>query len=208
MAKSIIIGLTGGIGSGKTTATRIASALGVPVYIADNEAKALYVNDPKLKAEVIKHFGKEVYLEGKLNRSYLSQLVFNSPQKLDLLNSLVHPAVAAHFEAWKKAHSSYPMVIKEAAILFESGSYKDCDCTITINCNEDERIRRVKLRDNISESEIRKRLSRQLTDDQRTKKADYHLVNDGNQLLYFQVVNILKTIKRRFCDSSQSHQVS
>lgn len=208
MAKSIIVGLTGGIGSGKTTVATIAEALGIPVYIADDEAKALYVTDPKLKEAVIEHFGEGAYTNGTLNRAYLSQLVFNDQHQLALLNSLVHPAVAAHFNTWKKTHSSHPILIKEAAILFESGSYKDCDFTITVNCNEEERIRRVTIRDGITADEVRKRLAKQLTDKERTEKADYHLVNDGNQLLYHQVVSVLETIALRFSDSSRSHQAS
>lgn len=205
MAKSIVVGLTGGIGSGKTTAANIAVALGIPVYIADEEAKALYMTDSNLKAEVIRHFGEDSYLNGTLNRAHLSNQVFSNEEKLSLLNSLVHPAVATHFAAWKDAHASHPIVIKEAAILFESNSYKDCDCTVTVNCDVDERIRRVMLRDEVSAEEVRKRLSHQLTDEERTEKADYHLVNDGNQLLYNQVIRVLETIALRFSDSSQSH---
>src|SRR6478735_7399270 len=129
------IGLTGGIGSGKSTVAKIFEQLGVPVYYADTEAKRIMNEDPILTAELILHFGKEVFVDGKLNRKYLSSLVFNDKKKLDLLNSLVHPATIRNSEQWMQQQQS-PYAIKEAALIFESGSQDQLDYVIGVSAPE------------------------------------------------------------------------
>ena len=198
MKQTIVVGLTGGIGSGKSTVARILLAKNIAVYIADDAAKELYLSDPILKEQVITHFGAGAYRAGILNRQHLSELVFNSKEKLLLLNELVHPAVARDFAHWKKSHSDQKMVIKEAAILFESGSHQKCDFTITVNCLESIRIHRVMNRDNTSKELVQARINQQWTDEQRSKKADFTLFNDGSQLLMPQIDLVLSKINAQF----------
>ncbi|MFT4779670.1 MAG: dephospho-CoA kinase [Flavobacteriales bacterium] len=198
MKQTIVIGLTGGIGGGKSTVARILLAKNIAVYIADDAAKELYLSDPILKEQVIAHFGANSYHDGILNRQYLSKLVFNSKEKLLLLNELVHPAVARDFSLWKKSHSDQKMVIKEAAILFESGSHQTCDFTVTVNCPEATRIHRVMNRDNTSKEAVQARINQQWTDEQRSKEADFTLLNDGNQLLVPQIDLVLSKINAQF----------
>lgn len=204
MKDSVLVGLTGGIGSGKSTVAHIISAKNIPIYIADDAAKQLYLSDMQLKAQVIAHFGAESYSDGKLNRAHLSEIVFNSKDQLNLLNSLVHPAVARDFHSWTQAHKSHQILFKEAAILFESGSYTTCDFTVTVNCAEEVRIKRVMERDGVSKEAVLARIKQQWTDEQRTKKADFTIANDGSKLLILQIEQLIAQINGLFFDSEQS----
>lgn len=204
MNDTIVVGLTGGIGSGKSTVARILSAKNIPIYIADDAAKDLYLSDPQLKAQVIAHFGSESYVDGKLNRIHLSEIVFNSKDQLNLLNSLVHPAVARDFHSWKEAHEAHQILVKEAAILFESGSFLTCDYTVTVNCDEALRVQRVMERDLVTKEAVLARIQQQWTDEQRTEKADFTIVNDGSQLLILQIERMLAHINDLFFGSERS----
>ena len=189
------IGLTGGIGSGKSTAAEIFGSLGVPIYNADLRARWLMNNDAALRQKIENHFGDQAYdADGNLNRPFLSSAVFNDPEKLKLLNSLVHPAVQLDYESWLSEHSQSAYTLKEAAILFESGSSKNLDAVIVVSAPEDLRIERVTKRDNSSKKDILARMANQMGEEERLKLADYVLVNDGIELLIPQILKIHRKI--------------
>lgn len=177
-----VIGLTGGIGSGKSSIARVFKSMGVPIYIADERAKALYIRSEQLKQMVIDRFGDEVYPEGSFSPAVLAEKVFVDEKALSALNAMVHPLVKADFSQWLKEQSAN-YVIREAAILFESASHLDCNAVITVEANENERIQRVMQRDNRSEKEVRQRMNKQWTDAQRQEKADHVIVNNNNSLI-------------------------
>lgn len=172
-----IIGITGGIGSGKTTIVNYIKSKGYPVYIADDAGKKV-MQQPKIIKKINNLFNNEVLLPtGFLNRSKIASLVFNDKELLKALNNIVHPAVALDFEAFKKQHSTQPLLFKEAAILFESGSYKDCYATILITAPLQIRVNRVMLRDQITEEAVLQRMKNQLTDEEKSKMATYIIEN-------------------------------
>ena len=162
----IVVGLTGGIGSGKSTIAKAFAALGIAVFNSDEQAKALIATDAQVKERIIAAFGEEAYQNGEYNRAYIAQIVFNNSEKLAILNGIVHPALAKYFKRWAKEQTS-PYVLKEAAILFESGSYKDCDYIITVTAPEEVRIARVMARDHCTEAQVRARMAQQWSDAQR-----------------------------------------
>ena len=162
----MVVGLTGGIGSGKSTIANAFAALGIAVFNSDEQAKALIATDAQVKKRIIAAFGEEAYHNGEYNRAYIAQIVFNNSEKLAILNGIVHPALAEYFKQWAKAQTS-PYVLKEAAILFESGSYKDCDYIITVTAPEEVRIARVMARDHCTETQVRARMAQQWSDAQR-----------------------------------------
>ena len=171
-----VIGLTGGIGSGKTTVAKLFMELGVPVYIADDEAKRLMIYNNKVKEQIIDLFGREAYKGTELNRKFIATKVFKEKKLLEQLNSIVHPAVALDFDQWKKKQQS-PYVIYEAAILFEKGGYKKCDFNILVTAPEALRIDRIKLRDGASVDEIQARINNQWPDEKKKKMADFIIQN-------------------------------
>ena len=172
-----IIGVTGGIGSGKTTIVNYIHTKGYPVYIADEAGKKV-MHQPKVIQQVNALFeGKVLLDDGSLDRSKIASLVFNDEQLLSALNQIVHPAVASDFEEFKKQNSQQPLVFKEAAILFESGSYKDCDATILITAPLNVRIDRVVKRDGISKEAVLQRMKNQLTDEEKQKLATFTVEN-------------------------------
>lgn len=162
----MVVGLTGGIGSGKSTIAKAFAALGIAVFNSDEQAKALIATDAQVKERIIAAFGEEAYHNGEYNRAYIAQIVFNNSEKLAILNGIVHPALAEYFKQWAKEQTS-PYVLKEAAILFESGSYKDCDYIITVTAPEEVRIARVMARDHCTEAQVRARMAQQWSDTQR-----------------------------------------
>lgn len=192
MAK--IIGLTGGIGSGKTMVAEYIKSLGIPVYIADDEARELMVDDKVIMA-ISTEFGQEILDNGTLNRDKLAQIVFNNPKKLQKLNSIVHPEVKKHFDEWVEKHKNYPFVVKEAAILFESGSNNYCDAVITITSPLKTRLQRVMKRDKTDRESVLKRMQNQWTDQQRIAKSDYVIHNVSIEATKKQVDEILKLLK-------------
>ena len=162
----MVVGLTGGIGSGKSTIAKEFAVLGIAVFNSDEQAKALIATDAQVKERIIAAFGEEAYHNGEYNRAYIAQIVFNNSEKLTILNGIVHPALAEYFKRWAKEQTS-PYVLKEAAILFESGSYKDCDYIITVTAPEEVRIARVMARDHCTEAQVRARMAQQWSDAQR-----------------------------------------
>ena len=182
------IGITGGIGSGKTTVCRIFELLGIPIFYADAQAKLVMHTDEKLRVGIIHAFGFRSYLpDGSLNRKHIADIVFKDEGKLSALNALVHPAVLRAFDHWALKQTA-PYVVKEAALLFESGSDKMCDYTILIKTPDRIKIARVMERDNITEADVRLRMARQWTDEEKEKLADYILLNDEKLLLIPQVL--------------------
>lgn len=188
-----IIGLTGGIGSGKTTIANYFRELGIPVYIADEEARKI-TESPEILKSIKSVFGENVFENGKLNRQKLSQIVFEAPEKLKQLNAIIHPEVKKHFKNWVSQHYNSPFVIKEAAILFESGSYKDCDFVITIVAPLELRIQRVMKRDLVSREDVLKRINNQWTDIKRKENSHFVIENTDISKARIQVNEILKKI--------------
>jgi len=171
------VGLTGGIGSGKTTiANLFATEFTIPIYIADTKAKELIAQDTHLQQEIKALLGEEAFVEGKYNTAFVASIVFSTPEKLQALNQLIHPYVQQDFERWREEQHS-PYVIKESAILFESGSYKDCDYIITVTAPLEERIRRVMLRDKIDRKTVEKRIKNQWNDENRIKLSTFVVDN-------------------------------
>ena len=171
-----VVGLTGGIGSGKSTIARLFAALGIAVYDSDTEAKKLINTSAEIKKHIVEVFGAEAYAEGVYNRAYMADIVFRNPDKLAELNSIVHPVLADDFNQWVALQTS-PYVIKEAAILFESGSYKNCDFIITVTAPETLRISRCMSRDGSTEAQVRARMAQQWTDAQRIALSDAVIEN-------------------------------
>jgi dephospho-CoA kinase len=183
------VGLTGGIGSGKTTVAKIFAILDVPVYDADASTKNLYETNAELKQALIKNFGEDIYNEKGLNRSKLSGIVFSDSQKLNLLNQLVHPLTIKNAEEWMQKQLS-PYVIKEAALIFESGSASDLDLVIGVQSPKHLRIQRAMERDGVSREEIIHRMQRQIDETIKMKLCDFIIYNDEQQLVIPQVLQI------------------
>lgn len=193
-----VAGLTGGMGSGKTTVAGFFQELGVPVYIADEAGKRLMNTSDEVKSQIIQAFGKEAYSEGELNRKYIASKVFNAREQLDKLNKIVHPAVARDFEEWKNIQTS-DYVIYEAAILFETGGESKCDWVILVTAQKEKRIQRLQKRDQSTVEEIEARLKHQWSDEKKRRLADFEIKNDDLSYTKEQVRNIheiiLKAIK-------------
>lgn len=193
-----IIGLTGGIGSGKSTVAHFFKEKGIPVYDSDSEAKCLLNDDEQLKNQIIQVFGEEAYLNDEYNRSFISSKVFQDKDLLSQLNAITHPAIRNHFQSWVKRQTT-DFVIKEAAILFESGAYKDCDSVICVVANEDLRIQRVMDRSHLSAEEIKKRIQNQWTDAQKIERSDFVITNNSDlETLEFNFQKLYKELLNRF----------
>ncbi len=188
------VGLTGGIGSGKTTVAKVFEILKVPVYYADKEAKRLMQEDEELRTAIQKAFGENVYKNGVLDRKQLAGIVFNDSNALEKLNALVHPVVRRDFSTWAEAQNS-PYVIEESAILFETGLYKDFDEIISVICPKEERVERLLKRDKATKEQIEARMSAQIGDRERLEKSDYILQNGKDDLLLPQIIEIDKILR-------------
>ncbi len=195
-SRPLLIGITGGIGSGKTTVAKIFSILGIPVYYADLRAKWLMNNDATLRAGILENFGCQSYLEdGQLNRDFLAESVFSDPEKVSKINSLVHPAVAKDFEEWSSLQKS-PYILKEAALIFETGGSEYLDAVINVSAPLRMRIARVMLRDpHRSESQINQIIDQQIPDEEKNQMADFVIKNVDNKLLIPQVLRIHDSLK-------------
>ncbi|SHN29181.1 dephospho-CoA kinase [Mucilaginibacter sp. OK098] len=185
------IGLTGNIGSGKTTVSKVFELLGVPVFYADDAAKEVMVKDQILIKGIQSAFGKLSYFDdGSLNRKHIADIVFNDAEQLAKLNSLVHPATFRAFDEWVKQVRDVPYILKEAALLFESDSYKMCDYSIMVQAPIETRIKRVMQRDGLSRTEVESRNSKQFSEEKKTALADYTIKNDDVQLVIPQVLEL------------------
>ena len=186
------IGITGGIGSGKTTVCRIFETLGIPVFYADTVAKQIMVTDPILVAGVKAAFGPESYGDtGILNNKHIAGIVFNNAAQLEKLNALVHPAVFRAFDAWVlEVPENTPYILKEAALLFESESYKMCDQTVLVIAPKETRMERVMQRDGASAEQVQARMDKQMSDEEKTTMADYLIHNNETDSLIAQVLKL------------------
>ncbi|MTI33361.1 dephospho-CoA kinase [Xanthovirga aplysinae] len=195
------VGITGGIGAGKSVVCEIFKSLGIPIYDADSRSKWLLGNDEKLKHQLKETFGAKAFTpDDLLNRIFLAEEVFHNPQQLEKLNRLVHPRVGEDYEDWVKQHQAAPYVLKEAALLIEAGSYRRLDFLITVNAPEDLRIERIKARDpQRSMEQIAAIIKKQLSEEERQEIADFVIDNSGTRLLIPQVVKL----HRFFCEKGK-----
>lgn len=193
--KPIIVGITGGIGSGKTTVAKHFEKLGFPLYNSDLEARNIQNSNPEVIHQIKTIFGEEAYNTDGLNRIFIANQVFNNKEKIKQLNNIVHPAVFEDFKNWV-AQQNNDILFKEAAILIESGSYKDCDLIISVIADLDVKIDRIIKRDNFSKEQILARMTNQLKDEERVKYSDFIIDNSKDlDYLYQQVENIADKIK-------------
>ncbi|WP_372793775.1 dephospho-CoA kinase [Lutibacter sp.] len=189
-----VIGLTGGIGSGKSTVLQLFQEFGTATYIADIEAKKLMNSNKELIKQIKAIFGEKAYLNTKLNREYIAEIAFKDKAKLAILNKLVHPKVQEHFECFIK-NSTAEMVIYESAILFESGSNTLCDYIITVTANFEDKIKRIIKRDGVSEQQILDRMKHQLNDDFKVKNSNFVVRNKTIEDTREQILTIYNMIK-------------
>ena len=191
-----IVGLTGGIGSGKSTVAKVFATFNIPVYNSDIEAKKLMNTSSEIKKQLIFEFGEQVYLKNYLNKKFLANIIFNDKQKLEYVNSIVHPVVINHFNKWVSLQTT-SYVIKENAILFESGMYKNVDFIVTVTAPEETRIKRVQKRDNSTYEEVKSRIKNQISDKEKIKKSDFVIYNNNTRLILPQILKVHNTILKR-----------
>ena len=191
-----IIGLTGGIGSGKSTVASYIASKGVPVYIADDEAKKIMERED-IKQKIQNLFAESILnSDNSLNRKKIADFVFKNPEKLKELNAIVHPEVHLHFTNWVKSHENYPFIVKEVAILFETGGNKACDKVILITAPEEVRINRAMSRDNLTKEEILVRISNQYSDEKKKKMSDFIVDNVDLNDTFLKIDKILKILAK------------
>lgn len=192
------IGLTGGIGSGKSTVAKVFEVLGIPVYYADDSAKRIMNADKALIQKIKDLFGESIYSDGQLNKKQLADIVFNTPEKLEKLNNLIHPATIADAEKWMQQQTS-PYTLKEAALIFESGAQQHLDYVIGVTAPAPLRIKRTMQRDGISREDVMARMNKQMDDSVKMKLCDFVLINDEQEMLLPQILdlheNLLKLAK-------------
>ncbi|HFA48004.1 MAG TPA: dephospho-CoA kinase [Bacteroidetes bacterium] len=194
------IGITGGIGAGKTTVCKIFEAMGIPVYDADSRARAIMTDDIKVVEQVMDLFGADAYQkDGSLNRAYLAGIVFKDKKKLAALNAIVHPAVHADGEKWHASFSGVPYTLKEAALLIESGGHKFLDKLILVTAPEELRLERVVARDGSTAEAVKARMDKQMPENEKRRFADFIIKNDGSESLVKQVWKV----HRQLIESSE-----
>lgn len=191
----IRLGITGGIGSGKSTVTNIIKLLGIPVYIADIESKKLTESSPIIRQKLIKAFGSNLYNGNQLDKQLLASYIFNDKHKLAIANSIIHPEVDKHFCEWLEKNQHYDIVALEAAILYESGMERLTDKIMVVYTPLEDRIQRTILRDNTTRERVLERINSQLSDDEKLKRADYVVYNDETKSLIQQSLKIIENIK-------------
>lgn len=191
----MIVGITGGIGSGKSTVCKIFEGLGIPVFKADDVARTISDRNTAVIEKVTEIFGADMYENGKLQRPKMAALVFNNPEALAKLNAIIHPAVRQEFADWKDKHSAQPYLLYEAAILFESGSALFTEKKILVTAPEEIRIQRVMQRDGISRADVENRIKNQWSEEQKIALSDYIITNDDNTPVLPQVLAIDKLLR-------------
>ena len=191
---SIKIGITGGIGSGKSVVSKLLQLMGVPVYIADVESKRLTETDPDIRAALISLLGDEVYQDGKLNRSLLASYIFGNKDNLTMVNGIIHPRIKDDFRRWAQSHSSYPIVGIEAAILIEAGFTEDVDQVVLVYAPQEIRLRRAVSRDACSAEQVQQRMRNQMPDEDKMAFAHHIIYNDDKQALIPQLGALIKTL--------------
>ncbi|MEZ5005587.1 MAG: dephospho-CoA kinase [Bacteroides graminisolvens] len=191
---SIKIGITGGIGSGKSVVSKLLQLMGVPVYIADVESKRLTETDPDIRAALISLLGDEVYQDGKLNRPLLASYIFGNKDNLTMVNGIIHPRIKDDFRRWAQSHSSYPIVGIEAAILIEAGFTEDVDQVVLVYAPQEIRLRRAVSRDACAVEQIQQRMRNQMPDEDKMAFAHHIIYNDDKQALIPQLGALIKTL--------------
>lgn len=190
----IKLGITGGIGSGKSTVATLFELHGIPVYNADKEAQQLNNTSPEIREQLSLHFGNELYKDGILNKKLFADIIFSDPDKLALANSIIHPEVLKHFNNWCSQHSSHSIVALEAAILFESGFHHYLDKVVTVYAPLSLRVARVARRDDVTEESVMNRIKNQMPEKEKINLAQYVVINDSESSLIEQVQNLLDEI--------------
>lgn len=192
----LTVGITGGIGSGKTVVANVFRKLGIPVFFSDIVAAKIILRNKKVVEKIRKKFGEEIFFDNILDRKKLAQIVFSDKKKLALLNSIVHPAVRDEFGKWKKKFNNFPFVIYESAILFETGRYEQFDFSILVTAPENLRIQRVMKRDKVSADDVLLRMKNQWSDAKKKKIADAVIVNDEKKMILPQALKIYYSLKQ------------
>jgi dephospho-CoA kinase len=194
-SRPILVGVTGGIGSGKSVVCQIIESLGSPVYYADDRAKWLMSNDPELKLKIVDTFGEESFSGDQLNRAFLAKHVFSDKKQLEALNHLVHPAVARDGLDWQESHSAAKLLVKEAALLYETGSYKQLDHIIVVAADLELRVKRILARDpQRSREDVLRIIEKQISQEEKVERADFVIYNDEQHSLIDQVYAFVKKI--------------
>ena len=184
-----IVCLTGGIGSGKTTVAKMFSSFGIPIYVADDESKKLLATSKVIREKLIVLLGEEAYMGNKPNKPFIAEKIFNNPFLLNQMNAIVHPKVKQHFNRWLKKQNA-PYIIRESAILFESGTDKDCNIILTVTASENSRISRVVKRDSSTEGKVKAIMKNQLNDAKKISRSDYVIFNENIEQTRLQVAEI------------------
>ncbi len=190
----IKIGITGGIGSGKSTVAKLLKLHGVPVYNADDETKKLNNISPVIRKQLMKHFGEDLYLNNELDKKKFAHIIFNDAEKLKLANAIIHPQVLKHFTNWCEQYASHPIVALEAAILFESNFHNYLDKVVTVYSPLEVRVQRVSKRDNVSPEMVKRRIDHQMPETEKIGMSEYVIFNDHQASLIEQVSKLLKEL--------------
>ncbi len=193
----MIVGITGGIGSGKTTVAAVFHHLGIPVFHADDVSRNIIDEDPQVQQNLVQVLGEKVLVNGKIDRPYMASVIFNEVEILQDVTSIIHPAVARHFREWHLRHSEAPYVMREAAILFESGSYHDCDKIVVVTAPSEMRIERVVQRNGVTREQVVERMNHQWPEEQKLARADYVVRNDYTESVLKQVLAIHEDLLRQ-----------
>lgn len=190
------VGITGGIGSGKSVVSRLLEVMGIPVYISDFEAKRLTLSDQNIRAKLIELVGEEVYNKGQLNKSFLASYMFGHPERIAVVNQIIHPRVKEDFRDWVVRHSDCPIVAIESAILIEAGFKDEVDLTLMVHAPLEVRIERTVKRDCASKEQVLERIKSQMSDEEKSKLADYLILNDNKTALIPQVLEFISFLSK------------
>ena len=193
-----IVGITGGIGSGKSTVSKIFNVLGIPVFVADQVAKEIVETNADVIKKIKNNFGENIYDGALLNRKNLGEIVFSNPKKLEVLNEIIHPAVALNFENWLMDKKHFPYILRESAIMFEMGIGKLNRFNILVTAPHQIKMQRIKLRDHLNEEQVQQRMDQQWTDEKKIKFADEEIINDNQTALIPQVLEVHKKLLSYF----------